>query len=277
MTTGAATGALAQLLQPEVQLLHPESQTTASQQLLLFFLNSLLSRPPLFLDPQPLSQPMSHPQGSQEVISHPQEGAAAQGSQEAISHPQLGAAPHPQGSVQPVSQQEELFLLQSLANNSFSGRRRGLLQPVSHPQGSQAATSHPQLGAAPHPHAESTPQLGSHAEAQPPQADSTPQLGSQADAQPPQADSTPQLGSQADAQPPPHAVSQPQEGAATSQPQLGSAAHPVSQHPLSHPLPFRPSIRSNNPPPKLGVHRLEPSTRDPTKMFHFIESQLPKR
>ncbi|HBE68635.1 MAG TPA: hypothetical protein DDW52_10860, partial [Planctomycetaceae bacterium] len=143
-TAGAATGAAE--LHPQGAEAQPLSQAIASQQLLLR-LNSLASRPPqLFLLPQP--QPLS-----QAAISQPQLGAAPQGSQAAISQPQVGAAPQgshavsqpqvgSQAEAQPLSQQE-LFLQRSLANSSIRGRRRGLLQPESHPHGSQAAISQP--------------------------------------------------------------------------------------------------------------------------------------
>lgn len=197
---------------------HPQVGAAAqplSQQLLLFFLNSLPSKPPQlrFLLPQPLSQP----QGSQATTSQPQEGAQAS----AISHPQVGAAPQPQGSQaatsqpqvgsaqQPVSHplsqplphpRSDIFLSCILLKKSSRGLRRGLLQPVSQPQGSQATTSQPQEGA-------------------------------QASAQ---AVSHPQDGSQAVAHPLPQAE--------ISQPQVGSAEQPVSQQALSQPEPFKPSM-----------------------------------
>ncbi|MEZ6136014.1 MAG: hypothetical protein R3C53_14025 [Pirellulaceae bacterium] len=258
----------------------------------------MLSRPP-HLGAHPLSQP----QGSHELISQPQVGAAHPPPHELISHPQVGAAPQASPQPQPVSQpalQPRLpirlsiarFLHSILPNNSISGLRRGLLQPESQPQGSQEAISQPQLGAAPQPPPRPHP---------PPQeAISHPQVGA---AQPPPhgaAISQPQLGA---AQPPPRRprrrppnlhpplapqgsqelISTPQDGSQpppqldNSHPQLGSAEHPVSQQALSQPAPFRPSMRSKSPPPKLGVQRLAPSIRDPTSMFNFIEPQLPKR
>lgn len=245
---------------------HPQASQPASQQLFDFFLKSFANNPPprLFLPPQPLSQPPSQPHGSQ-PISQPQLGPLPQpqGSQ-LVSQPQLGSAPHPQADSQPqvgsqqLSQLLFLHMPSSLASSSCSGRRRGLLHPESQPQGSQLV-SQPQLGPIPQPQGSqlvSQPQLGPA-----PQADSHPQDGSQ---QPlPQAVSHPQVGSQ---QPLPQAV---------SHPQLGSAEHPVSQQALSQPDPFSPSIRSSNPPPKLGALMLMQSMRDPITMFNFIEPQLP--
>ncbi|MDX1927136.1 MAG: hypothetical protein SFV81_11495 [Pirellulaceae bacterium] len=268
MTAGADTGADPQLEQAGAAA-QPESQDTVSQH--AFFLKSLLSRRPCILAIGP-----GHPSQPPQAVSQPQLGAAPQPLPQADSQPQLGAAPHgdshPQlgSTAQPVSQQA--FDGLRALSNSINGLRRGL----------QVAVSQPQLG--PAPHADSHPQLGAA-----PQADSQPQLGPLSRPFSPhplaQGDSHPQLGSAA--QPPPHADSQPQLGPlnrpfspqplADSHPQLGSTLQPVSQHVLSQPAPLRPSIRSKSPPPKLGVQRLAPSIREPTNMFIFIETLLPKR
>jgi hypothetical protein len=132
------------------------------------------------------------------------------------------------------------FLRSIRPKSSSNGLRRGLLQ-LSHVAGSQQVfCSQPQLGAA---------QQGSQA------LTSHPQDGAFDLPNKPQPFFGAQQGSQA----------------AISQPQLGSAPHPLSQQALSQPAPFRPSMRSRSPPPKLGVHRLAPSMRDPITMFHFIE------
>ncbi len=252
--------------------------TIASQQRLLRW-NSLPSRPPQ-LRPQ-----LGAAQGSQAAISQPQLGAA-QGSQAAISQPQVGAAHAP---AHPESQQARRLpsfprLHLALPNSSINGRRRGL-QPTSHalPHGSQLAISQPQLGAAPQPPSQagaaiSQPQLGAALQplSQAGAAISQPQLG--AEAQPLSqirplrrlSNPPPQAGAQASAQPT-------SQLGAISHPQLGAAEQPVSQQALSQPAPRIPSMRSSRPPPKLGVHRLAPSTRDPIKIFTFIEPQLPKR
>ena len=175
--------------------------------------------------------------------------------------------------------------------NSLASRPPQLRPQLGAAHESQAAISHPQLGAA-------------QASAQPPQAGaaiSQPQLGAAPQSLPqgaaisqPQlgaAISQPQVGPQPLShrrpfrrlsRPPPqdgaHASAQPpQAGALISHPQLGSAAQPVSQQALSQPAPRIPNMRSNRPPPKLGVHRLAPSTRDPINILTFIEPQLPKR
>ena len=245
---------------------HPqESQESVSQH--PRFLKILPSRPPFL--PQ---QPVSHPQGA--ATSQPQLGAAQrvlQAGAQAVSQPQLGAAQvgaqaDPQGS-QPVShprlQPSRLHFDRCNARTSSSnGLRRGLQQDVSHPQLGAQALSIPQLGAHP------LPQAGAH-------AFSIPQLGAQPVLQAgAHAFSIPQLGA---AQPLLHAGAQPFPQA-DSHPQLGAAqAGVVSQQVLSHPQPFNPSMRSSNPPAKVWVQRLAPSTIDPTSMFHFIEPQLPIR
>lgn len=219
------------------------------------------------------------------------------------SQPQVGAAPQPQPLPQPLSQplsqprsprlrtrpatlRSMLVLARSMRPNiSNKGLRRGA-QTLSQDAGPQAFTSQPQLGAAAAHGSQaltSQPQDGPFSRLNRPQPFlplhgsfiSQPQLGAAA-AQGSQAlTSQPQDG-------PFSLLNKPQplfplHGSLISQPQVGAAPQPLSQHALSHPLPFRPSMRSNNPPPKEGVHRLAPSIRDPIIMFHFIESQLPKR
>ncbi|MFO0943791.1 MAG: hypothetical protein U0930_23900 [Pirellulales bacterium] len=250
----AGAGAGAGVAEPP-QLLHPLVQPVSQQVSQQDFLANIFDRRPRFL-PQPLSQP----QGSQALISHPQDGVL-QLLQALISHPQVGAAPQP--LPQPLSQQlsqplpmfrtllatlRSMFILacSTRPSSSSKGLRRGWqqLSQVAGPQ-PQAFISQPQLGAA---LAQGSQALISHPQDGPFNLPSKPQPffahGSQA---------------------------------LISHPQLGAAAQPLSQHALSHPQPFRPSIRSNNPWPKDGVHRLAPSIRDPINMFHFIESQLPKR
>ena len=288
----AAAGAGAGALVDVPQLLHelqPVSQPVSQQD----FLAKSFDKSPFFLP-----QPLSHPQGSQALISHPQVGAALQGSQAFTSQPQVGAAPQPQPVSQQVShplptlrtlhatlRSMSILAFSTRPNSSKSGLRRGL-QHVSHVAGPQLFISQPQLGAAP----QGSQALTSQPQDGPFSLPNRPQPffahGSQAFTSQPQLGAALQ-GSQA-------LTSHPQDGpfsllskpqpflahgsqAFTSQPQLGSAAQPVSQHELSQPLPFRPSMRSNSPPPKDGVHRLAPSIRDPINMFHFIESQLPKR
>jgi hypothetical protein len=297
-----------QLLQPLVQVLQPESQPVSQHD---FFLKSLDRRPPLFLHPlshphgsqavisqpqvgaapqpqagsQPLSQPFlptrpKRPRSSINGLRRGLQQLSQAGSQQAfISQPQLGAAPQadPQGSQALISQPQDGFF--SLLN-----------KPPFLAQGSQALISQPQLGAAP----QADPQ-GSQALISQPQdgffslLNNPPFLaqGSQA------LISQPQLGPapQADPQGSQALISQPQDGffsllskppffahgsaqgsqALISQPQVGPAPQPLSQHALSQPAPFRPSMRSSSPPPKLGVHRLAPSIRDPINMFHFID------
>jgi hypothetical protein len=203
-----------QLLQLEQAISQPQVGAAAhplSQQPLFFFLNSLPNRPPqLFLLPHPLSQ---------EAISHPHVGAAPQpqGSQAATSQPQVGSAQQPvsQPLSQPLPHPNKLiFLSCSLLKNSSRGLRRGLLHPVSQPQGSQETTSQPQDGAQASAHDISHPQVGPQGSAQP--------------------ISHPHEGSHASA----HPVSQDE----ISQPQVGSATHPVSQQALSQPEPFNPSM-----------------------------------
>jgi hypothetical protein len=212
--------------------------------------------------------------------------------------------PHPQELIasQHVSSQPLLLHLKSKSNK----RGRLILHPESQPLSQLAGTSIPQAGAAAHPQALfSIPQAGSQAFSMPQpgsqplsqpsflgfrlcnndskgflrgltQATSVPQLG--AAAQPLLQASTPQAGSQAFSTP--QAGSQgfsiPQPGSqAFSTPQPGSHAGVVSQQLVSQPAPFKLSRRSKRPPPKLGVQRLAPSTNEPTKMFHFIETHLP--
>jgi len=113
-------------------------------------------------------------------------------------------------------------------------------------------------------HELSTPQLG----AEPHEAISAPQLGAQLGAAQPDphgaAISAPQLGPAP--QPDPHgAISAPQDGSATD----------VSQHELEAPQPRPPSKRCKRSPPKLWPQRLALSNIDPTRMFIFIEPNLP--
>ncbi len=154
------------------------------------------------------------------------------------------------------------LLLSILPRSSSIGRRRGLLQ------GSQTV-SHPQLGAA-----TSTPHDGSHElpHLLPNHLGLAlqPQLGAAPQGSHPQI-SVPHVG-------PRNLLNNPHFGAQSSAPQLGSAAQPVSQHELSQPHPFRPSIRSKKAfPAYVGAFTHAHRTRDPNKTFHFIESQLPKR
>jgi hypothetical protein len=193
--------------------------------------------------PQLGAAPQADPQGSQALISQPQDGFfsllnkppfLAQGSQAAISQPQLGAAPQadPQGSQALISHPQDGFF--SLLN-----------KPPFLAHGSQAAISQPQLGAAPQDEPQGSQALISH----------------------------PQDGFFSLLNKPPFFAHGSAQGsqALISQPQVGPAPHPLSQHALSQPAPFRPSMRSSSPPPKLGVHRLAPSIRDPINMFHFID------
>jgi hypothetical protein len=105
--------------------------------------------------------------------------------------------------------------------------------------------------------------------------------------EPHEAISAPQLGPQLGAapQPDPHgaAISAPQlgpapqpdpHGAAISAPQDGSETD-VSQQELEAPQPRPPSKRDKRSPPKLWPQRLALSTIDPTRMFNFIEPNLP--
>jgi len=200
------------------------------------------------LGPHPLSQDGA-PQGSQAAISAPQLGPQlGAGSQPephgaAISAPQLGphAVSAPQLGAQADLQESLFFRPHSFALRAERMGRRGAQHELS-----------PQLGAEPH-EAISAPQLGA-------------QLGAAPQPDPHGAAiSAPQLGPAP--QPDPH-------GAAISAPQDGSHTD-VSQQELDAPHPRPPSKRDKRSPPKLWPQRLALSTIDPTRMFNFIEPNLP--